>query len=425
MIISGGRAPRASNYAATSDGKKFVECALDPLAAMAMKSNGVPDRSSGKVIVVHHKTDITVTPNAQGQISVCMLPTLPAGLGVYCDGTTTPANVSGKFISVDGNPKQILASGSGAAAGYSMIPYQEYIASPPIAGGTGGALPNLNPYSAAKARVIAMALEIVDKATSLTSQGDITVVQVPFRCSETSLVGLAAPVGQTCSGKYWQRTVDKPIFTDQQATNVQGYKCFKPKEGAYAVATRADPDWNMRDWAPSNYTTSAPPSNAWTAQEFLPVMDQFAALSGGTSQMPFYGQTDGSSDWVGFTFVDTGTTAIFATCSGLNTTTPQPLRFIATTCVEYQPEPTSTVAKFTSPSPAHDPLALETVSRAQTVMPMAVTRSEKQSFFGTLLSLVGQGVRGLAKSGIPIVSEVAAGANSIVGAFVPEFRSRG
>jgi len=420
-LMGVGKVPR---IAATDAGRKFVECALDPLSAMSMKSQGVPDMFSGKTVVVDHKVDITITPDSNGNISLCMLPTLPGGIYVYGGGTTaTEPTIVGGYTSVDGNVINQPWGTAFAYTGYSGIPYQEYVPSTG-AGGAGGNLPSMNPYNAAKARIVSMGLELSDKSTSLNSQGDITVVQVPFKWSTESTVGKASAQGvSTTQGTYWQREVDKPINTDAQATNVAGYVCMKPKEGAYAVAKRASPNWNMQDWSPSNYSTSTPPTNAWNVQMTCGVLDQYSATTtGGISQMPYFYTSKGSSDVIGFSMVDNNTSAIFVTMTGLNTTTPQPIRVIGSTCVEYVLQPVSTVAKFVAPSPREDPVALRTVSDAQTIMPMAVKGREKQGFFGTLLGLLGKGVRGLANAGLGVASEIAAGANSIVSAFVPEFR---
>jgi hypothetical protein len=411
--------------ATTEAGAQFARCTLDPLAAMSMKSQGVPDKYSGETIVVDHKMDITITPNATGAISLAILPTLPGALHVYCDGTNTPANITGKYTAIDGTLRQLDVTGSGASQGYACIPFQEYVPSTPAAIGLGTPLPNMNVYSAARARCVALGMELVDKATDLNSQGDVTITQVPIRIGQESIVGQCCQAGRVSSlvGNYWQRTVDTPIVNDSQATNVKNYVCMKPKEGVYAVGKRSSPEWSMKPFAPMNSQGTSPLNGTWTGQFFGPVTSDFASFSAGASSLQYYNYAGGdSADSIGWSWADPDTQGIFATLTGLNTTTPQPIRVLVTMCVEYELQSTSSISKFTGPSPKEDQKALKTVSDAQSMMPPAVKGTQKQGFFGSLISALGSAARGIAGAHIPIISDLASGANAIVGAFVPEWK---
>lgn len=404
--------PRPQQATITQDGARFVKCSLHPLMATSMKSVGVPDRYSGDTVVLDHKMTVTVVNGSLGTMKLLALPTLPGALWIY--GETGGSDIPGGYTTVTGTTGTAVHNGNY----YQCIPFQEYL--PPNAiSYTPGAhvLPNMNVYNATHARCVALALEVKDKSNSLNSQGDITCTRFPWRVGSQALIGKADKPGGSATGYYWQRTVDPPLSNKQDATAYKSYTCFPVKEGAYSVATRTKPDWDMMEFAPVN--SNADDDGTWLGQWWDLVLSNSAFAGGAfnTTSAIQYGVSTvapANGDTIGPSWVDDGTSGIAMVIDGLNTTTPQALEVTITICVEYEVRPTSSISKFLAPSPKEDPVAMKIVSDTMSQLPSAVPQKQNSGggFWDKVKGIIGKVVGGIEKA-IPIVSQVAGVASKI------------
>ncbi|UHM27691.1 MAG: hypothetical protein FDSTV1_gp4 [Fushun diaea subdola tombus-like virus 1] len=84
------------------------------------------------------------------------------------------------------------------------------------------------------------------------------------------------------------------------------------------------------------------------------------------------------------------------------------LSFKVISALEAQPNPESTVAKFTKTAPRLDKLAIDTVREAMGSMPSAYRAADNE--LGTILNWVS---KALAQSGIPVISTIARGVQGV------------
>lgn len=437
--VTPGSVPRMPRLADTTEGMSFVECALHPLSNMAMKSGGVPDRYSGKTVVVDHKYTFNVLPDKFGNLSAICLPTLPGAL--YIGSANYPTvgqqpSIVGGFIDVTGNIYNIQGNPSSNAS-YQGIPFQEYVPSTPITAypTTAGTLSNYNPYGASRARVISMAWSWKSTGTLLTTSGKAIFTRFPFKLNRTGYVGTVNFPFQTTAtvlNKYWTRGTDPAPYTMGDATAYGDYVDLAVIEGGYQVGVKQSSDWPMYEWAPTNVQTTGGGAGAFQGQWWNVASDDRSVLTvpaitgameyGYLNALVSTGTPALSTDSTGFAFVDEGFSGLFVNFSGMPSgSTSPPLEVTVVLCVEYEVLPSSVVSKFLKPSAMEDPRALQTVSDAQRLLPSAVPVVQKDNggFWGTVMHILGAGVKGLAGMGLPVVSQIAAGASSIMGALIP------
>jgi hypothetical protein len=351
---------------------------------------GVPDRFSGNTVEVRHRQNYVVKPNAAGEIVFGCVSTpggpLMVGRGVFEADLQDLSTLATLPINVDTDSADWTFLGKNMA----ILPNSEYLG-------------QRNPYEARAFRTAALAMEVKFAGTTLNDNGQIYFTKTALK--DLGVAGLkTAPLDATRVDAARVYTAADVINGITQMTAQNRYQQFRPREGGYIVAANSDPDY---DFVPINQSSTAYVRQLLSAANPQAELQTLGTLAVDTS-LP-----------IGQTLVIKGVEAIgsmescWFVATGLDATAAFVLR--AVHCVEYQVEPTSTISKFTTPSPPEDTVALNVAADVGKVMPVAVPamNNASGSWGKRVLGYVRSALKVVGATGIPLISQGANFANAL------------
>jgi hypothetical protein len=296
----------------------YVRCRLDPFST-GSGAGGTPDSAMVPRIVVDHRDFGTITCGTSGGFQVRLIPNIPCPLVMKPTGAFAGFSVNGVSIAACTAPLTVAASNYGWVPVVTLAEWDAWLT---LAAATpAGEIPG--PYSAVKARIVSLAVRIYYTGAASTAAGTVTVTAdrsvATFPALETTVV---IPVNQT---------------TAAGTTNVTTYgsRCdfgtTTPVLDKTTITERSEVPLRV---VPRRL------------DELKPWLDM--------PQAPYLMHDQG----VGSSFINTDVNAR-VTCTALyddnfeqavitfaGLPTNAPFRFETAVCVEYQPMPTSAVAKL-------------------------------------------------------------------------------
>jgi hypothetical protein len=426
--------PRQRMGGLSQVGMDFLKCALDPFNSKG--SLGAPDSFSGMSVVVDHRTVISIQANANGVISMAVLPTLPGALYIGAGTVTVP------LWGVSGSVAGALTNSGGT---YMGVIYPQYDGTATVIGAhtydLGGACSN--PYTATRARVLSLSCRVTPTTQLLQASGNVYVGQF---ADSNYLIGTGRVINAVngamvpakfYNGGYPQLQSVLPACTSTVITQMPDYVQQYVDDGVYVVAKRVDPDFEFQPWAPafnpivSNTNATQCPGSV--AGQFW----QAVANADGTASSDSIGinntcpksviqlvyPIDGppgdsgagtGCDGAGPCFIDPGMSSILIAIEGLQTSAaavPTTFEVEVRTCVEYQVKPQSSVSQFQKASPPEDPAAMRLLSdvmrKMPTAMPAGAVNGSWASMLRNILNGISTGGKQLAKFGLPYVGAAA------------------
>lgn len=180
---------RMTNWPKTRDGAAFVRAALDPFSDVALRSIGVPDSFAGDTLKHSNTMEITVVPDANGNIAFTILPSVSSPLLMLAgqfQGVVAPSinasfvpngTVTGTWDATNGE----WLGGTSNASFQAALPWPAwatyYGSQPdPSAGGNQGT--GMGPYDYRSQRICSMGLEWRYTGTTLNDAGVCTAAIV-------------------------------------------------------------------------------------------------------------------------------------------------------------------------------------------------------------------------------------------------------
>jgi hypothetical protein len=427
--------------ASTVAGSEFLRCTLDPLGSKG--SVGVPDKFSGQSVVVDHKLNTTCVTSG-GIMGISILPTLPGAL--YVNKGAWTLGTWGELTA----PSTYTINGSGPSFA-SGIPYSEYQGLLAGAPTPANPLPYYylsNPYSAVRARIVSMSVKVVNTTADIQKAGQMFCAKVSQKAAYAGTgavqVGPITSAGSTFKNLgYYAQSYFPFIDTNSQIlTGFNSYKLMDAKDGCYMVAGRSDGEWEFKDWGRlhqyevDSAGTTISGSAIGTFIDLVGNVDgcsNFIQAGGELASGPFsfltYGyptklDVNGGStkDALGPCFIDDSVECMFIGVEGaISGGTENTFDIQVTTCVEYQVQPLSSVAKFARQSPREDLPALAAAVEVQRKLPIALpANSTNGSWSGmvkNILSGIGTAGKFLGNIGVPFAGIAGGLASQVANAF--------
>lgn len=364
---------------ATPDGITWMKNALDPFPDVKRPIVGYPDTIKTPSIIQYFREELNVTTPSLGAVNWDCHIYHPGYYGNATSRTSVPyTNASGSIVGL-----QVAGGGAGPVRGSIMV----------RAGAAGAALSEANvtqsiPDSVSlelQNRIVAFGFEVFNTTPDLYKGGSVTTWRQP-PLLEDRVITIVGAAGVLPSAAEAYMYADPPN-TSALALNLEGSLEWDAEDGAYCVATHADPTnapktgltekGNIMQSGGITYTdtiiTTGPYCQNFETNVSKSPYDQFGAY---------------------FT--------------GLNTNTT--LKVVKHYLIERFPTYLSVdLVTMAKPTPAYDPRALELYTQIASFLPTGVPVED--NFIGAFLS----GLARVAKAVAPIV--IPAIANSISSAF--------
>jgi hypothetical protein len=347
--------------------------------------------------VIDHRIALAISPNAAGEIRLCLCPIATGGLSIQAgkaQGVMVPEIPTGSVlpISIDTDSAEWVAKFFG---GRMFLPFMEWLGSAQaITVGEGA------PYGAVKWRCVSTALSARYGGTTLTDSGFIYTARVPpgFTTAHTAFnAAFAWPANLTVKGGVTVSQYSLPSGSGQVVA-MKDHSVARARDGLMAVSTYngdGDHEWVdvVDNMVYQDVTTSAPPASG---------AGVFATLSTDT--------TKAVGDQLGFTNLGPAdqNSPIIVSMTGID-----PAAYFhveAQVCAEYQLGAFSALAKLAKPSPPSDKPALAIVAAANKQLPVSIPIGQANSWTKHAEKAVKLGLDVVGGLGIPGVSTAASGA---------------
>lgn len=388
----------------------FFNAALDLFCDERSPFYGVPDGTDARTVCMVHRTNFILTPDAGGNISVALMPFLPATAYVGAGNTTW---VGG------GVPHQIHCDlpASGAATTWMGIPNND------LAGPTDLALLNLrgvlgttNPATvfinaltlARKARIAGIGCEVAYEGAPLNATGRIAVGHTPLTLDNNGCSLRTADMGGFASqGAVGVNSIPN---TYQSVMMLEDSRNFNVLDGVMVQARFAEagedtfefdefhtPRWN-------NYQSGGVQNSNIRVDTLIPfsgpVSSDGVAISGtGSGDVFLIGDNTAPSSpnagVLGVNLISERIQPVAIIATGMQSSAS--LRFTIKTAVEYQVAPGSIWQAFAQPGLQRDDRMLRLVSLASRKAPVAAPVSHNASgeytgrLIGGIDTLLGTG----------------------------------
>lgn len=310
----------------SQDGLAFLKCAYASLDFEASQAHGVPDQYQGKSITSDNATNIAITPSANADTYIVVLPT--PGVAYW----TTTVNPSGPLLQTAvWTP---VYDKSFTAAGLFGLPTNQ------------AAVPPADPVdragSVTKFRYVSNSLEITSTSALNTTSGSITIWKGD--------VSLSVGVQNTATASTCEYNLNGMDFlTSVPRKHYTGHV----KDGAYVLATNNDVDFE------------------WT--QILSGVTRIPSIGDSSaSNSPTFGAWNG--DIVGFGSMQ-------AICARISATAAVSVVLDARSCIEYQPNTNSIIDQYCGTSANYDPVALQAYRNIAKSLPIAVPRKDNDGFW--------------------------------------------
>lgn len=328
----------------------FARCRLDPFNTAG--GAGIPDPSNIRRIIVDHRAVADFVIGASGTLVLKTMPALPCPL-FFHSGTAA----SGVQVSLNGVGYN--EGGLGIIYSSNWIPAMLFSEWTTWAAGTftGAPPPNiLDPFTASRARIVTQAFRIYYTGQANNCAGIINVTRDTISADEVPSLTNTAVSGYTYSGstgtvytisagqafsyRLTSGTTPTTILPDTVMT--------RPEGGCNILVQHTSPTYNwipIREYGPVPQS-AASPGNLWAADNTnIGVSSDFALLDQGWDSVNIY--ITGATSGTGF-------------------------RVECVTCVEYEPTPASTVARFAKPQNATNPNVVAAVDAVAKTIPVSM-----------------------------------------------------
>lgn len=325
----------------------YKECRLRPFSTRGMMT-GIPDGSNARRILIDHRLTATATFGSTGVISFIIAPVIPSPLLFWmADSTMTVNGVAATFNI--GNPAMVYP--------VCLLEWAGQAVNAPGANVPGLISPL---YSAAKFRVVTCGWSIGYIGTSLTNSGMMVINSVPFTVDEpvVNVVNYNVYSSNNAAGNtytpgqaYYSALnasallSNNSIYSSSEAVKVP-LRC-----GAHGLLRHSAPDYQVQKIHQEAHYVSQPGD---TVESFL------------TQQQPSPTTCNGSALVQG---IDSGWDATTVRISG--GTTGQSVMIDMMLCIEYFPEPSSSVFSIAKQGPPKAEGLMQQVENLAKDMPLA------------------------------------------------------
>jgi len=346
-------------------GQAFLKCAYAPPDFDTDPGRGIPDRYNGKSLGTKHQFTGSVSATA--------------GTDTYIVVAPTPGVAYWSFTVPIGNTI------TSAVATLSPQPYDDFTS---LFGdpSTGGA----NRTSNVEAfRYASTAVGIYPTSNLMQFNGSISVWKAPLKLSsENRVIKLSATTNATTS-------IDTIVVNGLESLQKVSRENYTESfiKGAYTISTCNQPEFNFQSILESVALVPQPVADyAGTTA----TSNMFGTFSTATQQV-FLGLGD----------MDSIIIKISSPAGSSNS-------FVLKTwaCVEYRPNPSSTLYQYASCSPNYDPVALEAYRRIANQLPTAVECAKNAEFWSRVRSILRGLFTGLSYAPGPL-GMVGTGANML------------
>lgn len=349
---------RSNRRPNTKASDPYVICRLNPFASKG--SSGIPDGSQVRKLVVDHRLTVTVTFGSTGTVGLMFVPALPSPIWVrHFDATT---QINGVATSNLSNTDLLIP-----------VPVSEWGSQPLTYHNTAGQYDDTAPlYTAARARIVSGAWQIMYLGTTLTDSGVVRVNTAAFGVG-TALPNVA-PFGvhswstATTTSYSVDQVLVRPVTTEIDATsfttsaNTYDTTLTRLSRGCHGLLKHAGKDYEFKEVA-ANTTFLMTQNNENYSMLCNKVITPTTVSNSGVVQ--FY-----DNEW----------DATFLTISG--GTNGQSFVFDCVLCVEYAPAPSSAVYSIAKHGRPTNQAALTTAETAASKQP----NSQPGSFTSSMVN---------------------------------------
>lgn len=338
----------------------YVVCRLNPFASKG--SQGIPDGTQIRKLVVDHRQTTTITFGSTGQVGIVFAPALPSCVWVRSADATTLIN---GVATAAGFANQFLAT----------VPTTEWRSQPLTYFNLAGQYDNLPPlYNSGRARIVSGAWQIMYLGTSLTNSGAIRVnngslvVDPPLPNLNNFTVFNWSGAGSTVYAtsqvfvRPVQTSLDEALFTNSGAS--YDTTITRLSNGCHGIMKHAGKEFEFKEVFPNvTYLSSANNEN----NSMLLNVSTTPLITANAGVCQFY-----DHEW---------------DCSFISITggTPgQSFMLDTILCVEYAPLPNSSVFALAKHGRPANPAAIKQAEAGASQMPV----SSPGSFASTVTSAI-------------------------------------
>lgn len=311
------RKPRRNKPNKTVD--PYVVCRLNPFASKG--SNGIPDGSQVRKLVVDHRQTLTLTFGSSGSIGIMFTPALPSCAWVRSYDATTQIN-------------GVATSSNSGGAFLIPIPVPEWAPNVITYNNVAGQFDDVVPlYAAARARIVSAAWQLMYAGTTLTNSGMVRVNTGAFTVDPpTPNIGnftVNTWTGAAATTYATQQVFVRPVSTLINDLSFAGSgnnaetTLNRLSKGCHGIMRHTGKDYEFKEILPNATYLSRQFSEL---QSMLLNQSASPTTVGGSAVVQFF-----DNDW------DTTFISITGGTAG------QSVAFDYVFCVEYNPSPTSSI----------------------------------------------------------------------------------
>lgn len=327
----------------------YAKCRLDPFNTMG--GAGIPDASSTRRIIVDHRAYCDVIFGAPGS---CVLKTLPCvGIPLLIKSGSTAAGVQ---FTLNGIGYQMGANGQNY--GTSWLPamvFSEW-ATQTVTTSSGFPPPSVgDPFTSSRFRIVTQAFRIYYTGQANACSGIVTVTSDPVQVDES-------PSLRATDMTTVVYTAGVPAATLFPASNYM----------AVRISSQSNPTTVLGDTVQARPETGANILIKHSASEYdwYPMRDYGTMLESGSNPATSYIATVSGSVVGHIGGIDSGWESVTISISGA--TSGSSIRVECVTCVEYEPQPNSNVARFAKPQVATSPNVIAAIDAVAKTIPTSI-----------------------------------------------------
>jgi hypothetical protein len=326
----------------------YAKCRLDPFNTLG--SVGVPDASSARRVVVDHRVFADFTIGTSGTCVLKTFAAFPCPLFFKVGSNTGSLTVNGT---------NFVQGATGTNYNLDWIPamvFSEY--SSQSVSGFGAATTVLDPFVSARYRVVTQAFRIFYTGQANTCAGMITVQSDPITMEASPSVNpyLLTQFTYTGGSQSTQSLLSGLYYAVKISSGSSPYALYpntvqsRPETGANILVKHTAPAY---DWVPMREYLITPMSGEQPTYAYTALVSSF-------SNGAFQG-------------IDPAWESVTITMNGFTPGTS--FRVECVMCVEYEPMPASSVARFAKETAISSPAAVAVVDAVAKTIPVSVPLS--------------------------------------------------